>query len=355
MEWATPVLFMRSSDGVLFQGTSLRSGPGTTVEKAIVDEPEVELEVLGDPGWTRAQPGAFKIFLASPSDGLRPIHRQLASSLDERDGIAIRSDVPPPFVESEHEEAVSEIAGSADLCVHLLGGQPGEPIDDEGDRTFPSEQLRIGLDTAPSQLVLIPEQVDLEDLPEGAYGDLLRSLVDRDREGMQFELVKIGRHQMLDEILSKQKRILEDRLREAHQLVGPVGAALVDLHATDLAKSGELIEYLSRRRVAPLLIPSTDQAPKEAVRLFEDMLRQVPLFIVFYGGVAREWVVGRLNAAAKFATLQGLHTTIGVYAAPPEKGSDQMRFPPFYEVVSNMQGFDESTLDALLERAAGAA
>jgi hypothetical protein len=66
----------------------------------------------------------FTIFMASPSDDLRPIRRQLTATLEQQ-GIAVVGNIPPPYDAASHAEAVTQAMQQADLCVHLMSTSPG--------------------------------------------------------------------------------------------------------------------------------------------------------------------------------------------------------------------------------------
>jgi hypothetical protein len=99
-------------------------------------------------------------------------------------------------------------------------------------------------------------------------------------------------------------------------------------------------------------MPSGDTSPAEALSVFEANLGKVPLYVVVFGSVTRDWVVNRLTEAIQRVLRTPSATTrIGVYVAPPVKADDQLRFPPFCDVAANMSGFDPRTMDTLIERA----
>ncbi|MEO8621237.1 MAG: CHAT domain-containing protein [bacterium] len=330
-EWATPVLFMRSQDGVLFQ----RGAVEAPVRPAVtVAAPKKE----------------FEVFLATPSDPVRAVHRQVVRDLEAAGGINVITTVP--FAETEHAAAVRALAQTADLFVHLLSDQPGELIDDASERrTYSVEELKIGLESARSQLVLLPDSFDVNAIQDREYADFVRSLLERPRDAQRFEVVRTAKHQMRDEILAKQQRLIEAS-RAGNRRVGEsIQTAYVDLHVSDLPHATELLSYLDERSITPILMPSSDRTPAGQVSLFEENIKKVPLFIVVFGGVGRDWVVSRLNAAVQVVTTSGVSTRIGVYLAPPVKGPDQLRFPPFYDVATSMRGFDSTSVDALIRKA----
>lgn len=293
----------------------------------------------------------FQVFLAQPADELRPTARQLATALAGH-GLEVVSGVPPPYGEREHAAAVRRTMAQADLTVHLLGVHPGEPME-EGDpaRTYPIEQARIGLEHARSQLVLLPDEMAIELVDQPAYADLLRSLGDRERDAGRFELIRTGRHRMVDEILAKRQRLEEEARQLAEVQAGSPQIAFIDLHSRDVPYATDLVGYLVQRRMTPVMIPAADLSPVAGMSLFEENLKRAKLFVVVFGAVARAWVEHRLQEAFKLILGNQLDTRIGVYVAPPEKPADQVRFPALFEVAVNMSRFDPETLQSLLAKA----
>lgn len=340
VEWATPVLFLRSRDGALFRvadGATGESGASVGTEPAAATPP---VPAAAGP----------RLFFAATSDSLRPLQRRLSRELASR-GIEIPEAVPPPFERDGHDDAVLAAVRAADLTVHLLDERPGETIEDSTDgRTYPSAQLSIALESARSQLVLLPEQMDASRIGDPAYAGLIDSLMKRPRDADRLEVVHTTATRMLDEIAGKLRRLEEQHAQEP-VAGGSVEAAFIDLHANDFAGASALIDHLASRHIAPLMMPTTDAAPSSALSLFEDNLRKVPLCIVVYGAVARDWVLNRLNAAVQVVTLNGLSTRICVYVAPPTKAPEMLRFPPFYEVAANMSRFEPATVDDIIRKA----
>ena len=99
---------------------------------------------------------------------------------------------------------------------------------------------------------------------------------------------------------------------------------------------------------------STSRAkPSETIARFERTLENVSLFLVVFGAVGRDWVVGRLQAAANAVTKHNLPTWIAIYVAPPAKEPDELQFPPFDGIAACMDDFEPGAIDALIARAAG--
>lgn len=309
-EWVTPVLFMRSKDGFIFE------------KVAAVPEPDAKTTV----------------FLAATADSLRRYARQIASGL-QADGIRVLDPIPEPYEAAEHEAAVREAAESADLCVHLLGDLPGEALAEDDGRTYPLEQLRIALESARSQLILMPEQFDVSAIEDPVYREVMQSLSARARDPQRLEFMKIGAQQMLDEVRLKVKKLKGTR--------AALSAACIDLHSSDLAQASDLIEYLNQREVGTLMQPSTESTPSAVMDAFIANLENSPLLLVVFGNAPRSWVIGRLEWANRQILTRSLPTRIGVYVTGPDKDPDQLRFAN-YKIVSGVGGLNANELDALI-------
>lgn len=341
-EWATPVLFLRSKDGVLFGAASGGMGPSGT---GVTPVPDV---------WGDGASDSARVYLATPCEALARVHKQLAAKLRDQ-GVRV-VDSTPRDDEPTHTAAVQRLVRSADLSVHLLGDYAGGPIDDHDKdtlRTWTMQELTIGIESAPSQLVLIPDTVDLNGLDDPAYAARLQELIRMPRAASQFELVRADKNQLAAEVLAKLARLRAARpAAAAANADAGVQTALVDLHHADFEHAQALLTHLSSRNIAWVMTSSVG-SPTEAIAAFEASLSKVPLYIVVFGGVARDWVDHRLNAAVQRGALPDSVTRcIGVYLAPPLKAGDDTRFGQLYDVADNMAGFDGHTVDALIARAA---
>jgi hypothetical protein len=298
-----------------------------------------------------SQASDFTIFMASPSDDLRPIRRQLTATLAQQ-GITVVDKIPPPYDEAPHAEAVTQVMQQADLCVHLMSTSPGEPLDpDIPDKTFLLEQMRLGLEQARSQLILAPGEFSIDDIEDASFATFVRQLAEKPRDADRLELVRTGRHQMIHEILLKKKKLEELAAQQRTMSTGTGGVAFIDLHMNDVVNATELVSYLSQKHVVPMMIPSADLTPAVGMSLFEENLKRAQLFIIVFGAVARNWVEHRLNEAFKLILSHQLPTQIGVYVAPPRKSPAEVKFPVFFHVMVNMDRFDASTLERWLQQA----
>jgi hypothetical protein len=296
--------------------------------------------------------------MAAADQGVGNIFRQLAGAL-RKEGVRVVDAIPPPYEDPDHAARVRALAAEADLCVHVLGDSPGAEMDGEPPagsaalRTYPLEQLRIGLEAARAQLVLVPEHVDVAAIEDARYAERVRELARMPRDNRRFQLVSTGRQQMKDTVLTRLKEIEAARQAASSATAeSAVRTAFVDLHYADLPNATDLIAYLGRRNITPIMMPSTDQTPTDALSMFEANVAKAPLYLVVFGGVTRDWVTNRLREAFQSVLKHpGARTRIGVYVAPPVKGTDQLAFPPFCDVATNMTAFDASSIDALIARA----
>jgi hypothetical protein len=289
----------------------------------------------------------FRIFLANPTDDLRGCHRQLVEGLG-RAGMTLLGNIPPPYDEPGHTETVRKALTDADLSIHLLGDSPGEAISEENPAaTYSVVQARESLEYARSQLILIPDELDLKALQNAEYASFLNNLADHSPTGNQFELVRTGKRQILDAILAKHARIEEAR----HQSRPSNLTAFIDLHEKDLSKAMNLVAYLGQKGIFPVTIPSSDVSLSSSFSIFEENLKRSQLFIVVFGTVARQWVENRLFDALKLILTKRLSTRLGVYVAPPRKLPEDLSFPAQFEILNNMEQFDPRTLDTLFKSA----
>ncbi len=289
------------------------------------------------------------VFLAEVSDDLRRDRRHLGLDL-EKQGIEVVSGILPADARTQYEAAVVKALGKSKLSVHLLGTLAGRPLDEsDPERTYPVEQMRIGLEHARSQLVVLPPEFEREDIQEPGYADLISSLQERQREAERLEIVRMGRTQLAEEVLSKLKRLdAQEKAKRVASAPSGESRAFVDLHINDLSSAGDLVGYLQRNDLPAITIPSGDLDPAAGLSLFEENLTKARFFIVVFGSVARSWVEQRLNEALKLILSNRLSTRVGVYLAPPHKSAAEAMFPPFFRVMNNTDHFDPKTVDALL-------
>jgi len=292
-EWVTPVLYLRSRDGVLF---APNDAPVRAVATPVSSAP-------ADPWGENAADGS-RVFLASPCESLGPIVRTLARAL-RAEGLRVVDSVPPPYDAAEHAAAVGAIAARADLCVHLMGETPGERLENAGAlRTYPLEQLRIGLATAKSQLVLVPD-LDVETIENTEYKQHLAELASRAYDAGRFELAHTSELELKAAVLANLRRRKSAGTPSSER----VTSAFVDAHDLDIETANELVNVLSDRDVEAFMQSSS----ADAFQQFGEFLKAYPLYILVTGKADPAWVKEREKNARSSAVAARVPMLISRY------------------------------------------
>jgi hypothetical protein len=337
-EWATPVLYLRSKDGVLFEwgqdrAPEARAAPGTVA-------PE-------DP-WGADAGDAFRVFLTTPDMNLMRRRTQLAQALKSLEGVRVVDSVPTTDI-TAHAAAVDRLVRRADLCVHLLGANPGMRLDDDDGRplrTYPLVELDIGRQAAKSQLVLITNE-DKESIGVKDYAAFVEELAKLRRDKNRFELVITDKNRIMDSVKTK----LEE-LRRARQDPTPSSAdgklrkAFVDSHVTDADPAGDLAAYLIGRDVDTEI--QTSSRPTTDFTQLDETVRKSSLYIIVAGRVDKGWVTSRKVAILKSAIRTKAALLIARYCAIPAEGSDSIEITRSrFEDVSALNDTDPRWIDSL--------
>jgi CHAT domain len=315
-EWATPVVFLRSTDGVLFESQAqaeTNSSNAPAIRPSAPDASPVSTDA--DP-WGAEIGDDFKVFFASAtSNPHRALRRQLVKQLQ---GKRVRVAGLPPDDARDYDSAVRRLVCDADLCVHLLSDAPGEPIDTaDAERTFPLEQLEIGRQLARPQLVLIPDDVDIDSIQLPEYKKLVQSFNERPRDATGFEFVRTGRNQLTDTVIGKIELLKEEARRAA--AVGAPGSrvrrARVDAYRTDLKYAQAIESFLIERNIDVKRMTTVDQVAY-GIQQFEGEFREYPLYVVVAGSADKRWVKYRWEAALRAAVNQHAEALVAEYSAP---------------------------------------
>jgi hypothetical protein len=348
-EWATPVLYLRSRDGALFEwgkddAKVPRPQPGAATAPATATAAE-------DP-WGPGE--GLRVFLATPDQALKRTHKKLSERLNE-DKERVRDEVPTDDPK-EHAAAVDRLVRSADLCVHLLGANPGEPLGDDDDQplqTYPLVELEIGRQAANSQLVVITRE-DKAKIGVKEYAALVDDdLGKQPREKERLELVVAeDKNRITDAVRAKL-----GQLKRARQAPGPPSAidgvvrnALVDSHVDDRDSAIKLLEYLEGRNISTEM--QLGSLPDAYFKELDETVKKSPLYIIVAGLVARDWVRYRKIAVIKAATKPP--RTALLIARYSVEGADSMEVTRSRFVdISPLNDADRSWIDALFAPAAG--
>ncbi len=398
-EWATPVLMLRPSHGILFdmgQGaappsearTEYAATPAQGAVRVATPAPAVAISPDGDtshaplplttqrradPPAQEREPGTtddttssrFTVFLGDTSMSPR-VRSQVAKALQQA-GMHVLPAVPNPDNPEEmepdgHDARVRELAAEAQLFVHLLGADKGDKVSDAtvdatgAPNTYPVRQVVLGSQLLKPQLLLVDGALDI--IEDETYRNFLRRLQDLPRDKpsefeMRAEHLNVTR--MVSEIERKRDALLEDARRQreaAARAVTKTQTAYVDVSSEDLRESREsmdLVEYLERRGVDVLMQPaSRARKAKEDLASTADNVRKSSVVILYYGNSGSQYVSNRFDWFRRLKATDRLRTRIGVFVAPPPK--EEPDLDPFNDVLmaTSMHGFDPAAVDALL-------
>ncbi|MDM0116135.1 CHAT domain-containing protein [Variovorax sp. J22R133] len=359
-EWATPVLYMRSRDGLLFEPGADEAAPAKLVAPSVTLPAAVTLTaqpIAPDPAppadspWGAAVENGLRVFLATPDQDREKLHQQLSRALQALPDVQVIDKVP--LDEDAHASAVDALVRSADLCVHLLGANAGRRLDVDDDqplRTYPLVELDIAFQAARSQLVLITQQ-DLASVGNAAYAARLDELARLPRDQARFELVVADKNRIFDTV-----QVKLDAVRAAREAAlapdpatGPgMGGqtAFVDAHTGDEEPAIDLVSYLEAHDVNTELLTSsaTDFAH------LDDTVRKTALYIIVAGSVDKRWVTNRKLAILKSAMKARVPLLVARYSAqaPAEQGGQLSRAS--FD-ISALNDSDRSWVDALFPEA----
>jgi hypothetical protein len=326
-EWATPVLFMRSDNGVLFD----RSQRPTATPAVSVSGP------------TSATTDGFTVFLAETSDAMRKWTRQAKKELQAKGCTIVEAEATAA---DEHKAHVRALADSADLFVHVFGDAPGEVIDgDPAKSTYPMEQFRIGHAAARAQMVFLPVGLTPSAVADAAYGQFLQEIEARPRDAARLEFVTTDQQQMVAEILRKKQELQQPGAASRKQRV------YLDLHPKDEASREMLRTLLSARGIAVADVVNIDAAGAGALEAYEDALRRVAAVFVVAGAGEPAWISNRVQTAFKAAMAANPPAMVGLLRLPG--GAPEPVLPIPLPVVGDGTVIADADLDAFLSKAAG--
>jgi len=352
-EWATPVLYLRSKDGVLFEwdkndAATASAAPASLAPSTGTATAAAAATAADDP-WGPSAGDALRVFLATPDQDLARRHGQLSQALKSLNRVRVVDSVPKDDIK-EHAAAVDSLVRRADLCVHLLGANPGMRLDDDDGqplRTYPLVELDIGRQAANSQLVVITSE-DKDSIGVKGYAALVDELAKLRRDKERFELVITDKNRITDAVKAK----LEE-LRRARQAKVALSAtngtkrhAFVDAHVTDEVRAVELVEYLERRNISTGI--RTGSSPAADMAQLDETVKKSSLYIIVAGRVDKNWVISRKVAVLKSAVKTKAALLIAKYSATPAEEAENMEVTRsrFVE-ISALKDADPSWIDAL--------
>ena len=282
--------------------------------------------------------------MAAAADTVRSYVRRASKLLSEKGVTIVSIDTSS---QAEHDAATRALAASADLFVHFFGAVAGEQVDD-GPRgvTYPIAEFRIAFHEARAQLVALPTGLTSAGVSDGGYRQFLKDEIEsRPRDTIRFEVVTADDGDTLAaEILKKRDALLAPP--PAPQLL----SVCLDVHQRDFAATMPLQMLLATRGVEVRSMPSGDSPPREAIALFEQNVRHVPLVFVLAGTVGEAWAFDRAKIAVRAGMDREPETRVVIVRLP---GSAEIKATSKHiDVIGDGQTLPESKINALLDETA---
>ncbi len=276
--------------------------------------------------------GGFTVFLADTADSLNTLRRRVSSELQQQ-GVNLTAQIPPPYDSARHDERVIAELGRANLSMHLLDQWPGREIDGAANKTYPQRQVELGSQQAKSQLIWVPQSLDIQTIEDEAHRDFLDRLENGKRDLTGYKFIREPQTAITREIINRL-----DELKQESAAKSDDSAVLLETHLKDQLHAFDLGRTLTELKIR-LHLHSEGGEPGGSVRAFEESLRKVNRLIIVFGSVDEYWVRERLGDAVKFAvTARHPLKSCSVYFAPPRNKSDNGEFKlpllPVYEFDS---------------------
>jgi hypothetical protein len=363
-EWGTPVLYLRSKDGLLFDWDKTRAAAAVVALPASAT-PAAPVSVAvaaaaatspADDPWGADAGDALRVYLASPEPTLLRRQGQLAQALRALEGVRVVDTVYTEEI-PRHAAAVEALVRRADLCIHLLGANPGMRLDEDDDkplRTFPLVELDIARQSARSQLVVITAE-DKDSIGVKPYAALVDELGKLLREKARFELVITDKNRIADAAkakLDELRNLRQATVKAAAAAVNgqapaadaPSRNAFVDSHVSDEERAIDLVAYLEGRNVSTDV--RTSSSPTADFAQLDETVRKTALYVIVSGNVDRNWVSSRKVAILKSAMRTKAALLVAKYSAPAGGGDSPPVTKSLFE-ISALKDSDPTWIDAL--------
>ena len=342
-EWATPVLYLRAQDGGLLTD-ALRVAPAT-----VMASPAPTAGTVWTNPWGPDADGDFCIFLATPDPPLESQRQQLGRLLSAVPGVRV-VDAVPSSSRAAHDAAVTALVSRADLCVNLLGVNPGVFIEPDAPRskldTFPLEQLRIGIESARAQLVIMTSEAR-ESIDSRAYEARIDELVALPRDDKnKFEFQIIDKLAINDAVLAKQAELARQHApAPVATTTSERRKAFVDAHGKDVVFANDLADFLDTHDVDTNMSAGTKAVPDMTV--INQVIGSSFLYVIVQGGVDKDWARNRKMIIRRAASTANPPATLLITLyTPPDVASGTVSFDRFTD-FNPVGDIDTTALGAL--------
>ena len=348
-EWATPVLYMRAKDGVLFEKRAIPSAAEVSAARAtplanmVVTASHPAPPPTGDGA---AGASGFTVFICPSTEPGDPVVGEIRQAM-KRLGVSVvtvESGDPDSF-----RKRVQTLAQSADLTVHVMGATPGKPMDDGGIRTYPWEALRAAYTSARSQLVLQSADFEIDANRYAGYAEYMATFDSTSRTSERMEYARVAELEMAHTVEEKVRDMMK-QAESAQASTGRIRSVFVDIHTNDGATMFSLQQYLQQRDIHPEFLASSGAGDTANIAKFEKLVANNPLCVVVFGNSPEEWARERAFTAVKSKFSARASTFIGVLAVEPKEKA-QLDFQGIAKVSVTPPTFDPAALDALITAA----
>lgn len=282
----------------------------------------------------------FTIYMGDVSDSLRTVRKRIITEL-EKQGFKLIYDVPPPFEEEEHDNAVKEKLKAANLSVHLLDQYPGREIEGESTNWYPQKQAELSLQSDKPQLIWIPAEMNIETVEEEQYKVFLQGLEYGKQSSKKVKYIRGIKSELTQQIADYANSIQIQHLQASNGKV----SVLIDTHYDDQLYALKLSEVLLKHQIQPFINPQEDD-PKKNMNILGDRISQVNNLIFLYGNATQDWVEERMKAAMQvMITNNYSKKDFFVFMAPPHKKSGEISLKQQFISVNVINNSDTLQID----------
>lgn len=282
----------------------------------------------------------FTIYFGDVADSLHNIRQRTITELEKQEFNLIY-DIPPPYEEFEHENAVKEKLKESNLSVHLLDQFPGRNIQGEHTLWYPQKQAELSLQSAKPQLIWVPADINIESIEEKEYKTYLQGFENGTQSAESIKYIKGSKSELTQQIIDLVKDI-ESQWSQPQK--GKV-SVLLDTNYDDQLYALELSRGLLQNQIQPFINPQ-EEDPKKNINILGDRISQVSKLIFFYGKASRDWVRERMNAALQLIlTNKYPAKDFFIFMVPPHKDPTDLSLNQQFVKVNVINNSDSLQLD----------
>ena len=294
-------------------------------------KPKTDALTLPDPDTT------YPVFFADVSDALRTPKARVVNDLQAKGVYVIDETVPPPYDIDSHDKKCIQLATSSKVSVHLFDQYAGREI--KKNQTYAMKQLQICLEKSASQLIWMPEALNIESIEDQIYQDFMKTLDKLPAPNKDIELIRGNRDAIVTGVVEKIRKMKQASSKPPAK---QQAAVLLDIQEKDNICAYELVNYLSPLNITILMNPAHEK-PKDNFDPLENYLQSVNSLMIVCGKVNNETIISRIMILMKmiYETKADIKTQ-AVFLAPPKKPDEIQALKQMIPSFLNMQLLDNS-------------